>query len=185
MAGGTLESTLSSHNAQFFDWFALTFNESGSSRISVLDVGGGDGITGTVLRELLGPSGGRLNYTCIDSTPISTDCAAYDGTALSYPDNSYDLVIFKFVLHHAADNTVGLLQDALRVRRAYVAVTEDLKAETETQAKRNMIHDFQGVFRGRLEWEKLFELVGFSIDTSEVISTALDSDVARHFWVLN
>jgi hypothetical protein len=103
-----------------------------------------------------------------------------EGTHLEYENDSFDVVFFSYILHHAADNTIQLLRDAHRIARKYVAVTEDPKnvaADRQWAYK----HDDKGTFRGRKEWRELFSLIGFSI----VHETALDDHVhSRDFFLL-
>lgn len=48
----------------------------------------------------------------------------YDGRRFPFPDNSFDTVLFCFVLHHSEDQD-RLLAEALRVSRKYVILLED------------------------------------------------------------
>jgi SAM-dependent methyltransferase len=104
----------------------------------------------------------------------------FDGTHLEYADDSFDMVLFSYVLHHAADDTLQLLRDAKRIARRYVAITEDPK-ETPDDFYWAYKHDRAGTFRGRREWLELFELMGFSVVHEEPLDPHIHS---RHFYLL-
>jgi SAM-dependent methyltransferase len=102
------------------------------------------------------------------------------GTHLEYVDNSFDLVLFCYVLHHAGENTIQLLQDAHRIARKYVIVLEDPK-ETDNDCLWAYVHDRRGTFRGLKEWRDMFSAIGFSL----IYEKELDGDPhTRHFFLL-
>src|SRR6185436_5507255 len=50
----------------------------------------------------------------------------YDGQALPFPDDRFDLVMLNFVLHHVPDERkIRLVREALRVARGKVFILED------------------------------------------------------------
>jgi len=131
-----------------------------SGAVSILDVGGGRGAAKPHLESAVRPN--RLDYSCIDVTYTNGVCSTFSGSLLPFQDKSQDLVVFHYVLHHAADgDTITLLQEAYRVTRKYVMVAEDLQGETPERGLRNFFHEATGLFRGQKEWRQLFELVGF------------------------
>merc|ERR1719399_877066 len=106
-------------NKHLVDWFSNHFHN--STRVSVLDVGGGrGGLQDFVSRDLPETVRAALDWDCIDVTP-SKRCKAFDGKSFgaAYEENSYDVVIFNYVLHHVADNTIDELKDAARVAKQY------------------------------------------------------------------
>ncbi|KAH8098275.1 quercetin 2,3-dioxygenase [Aureococcus anophagefferens] len=86
----------------------------------------------------------------------------FDGRTVPAPDDSYDVVCFTYVLHHAAGATIKLLREARRVSKRYVVVLEDLQ-ETAADAENAHAHEPLGAFRTREEWVDLFVLLGFSV----------------------
>lgn len=177
----------SAHNAPFVQW--LRHFQRPAKPMKVLDVGGGNGQLHQNLRDEWPAD--SFTYDCID-VHASGRCKQYNGQSLPYEDNSKDLVVFKYVLHHAADNTLGLLREASRVSNGLVVVCEDLKGETEAEAKRNEVHDWHGTFRGASEWEQLFGMLGFRIVQSTQITPQpgysgndVQEKLGRRMWVLS
>ncbi|MDQ3563140.1 MAG: class I SAM-dependent methyltransferase [Pseudomonadota bacterium] len=146
---------------------------------SWLDVGANTGAVSLYLSEILDSS----NFELCDITVARRSnfpVKKIAGTHLDYESNSFDLVFFSYVLHHAADNTIQLLRDAHRIARKYVVVTEDPK-ETQDDYLWAYMHDRGGTFRGRKEWRELFSTLGFSV----VYEKALDCQPhSRHFFLL-
>ena len=129
-----------------------------------------------------------MDWDCIDVT-ASHECQAFNGKDLgkAYRDKSYDVVIFNWVLHHAGDNTIGLLREAKRVAKDFILIQEDLKGETPAEAKRNYDHEWAGTFRGDAEWKAIFSLLDLSLvrDVSLPANcSGMPSHVHRTFYVL-
>jgi Methyltransferase domain len=161
----------------FFSYFASHAESLKGS--SWLDVGADRGAVSLYLSEILDST----NFELCDVT-LAPRCnfpvKQITGTQLDYECNSFDLVLFSYVLHHAADDTIQLLRDAQRIARKYVVVTEDPK-ETEADYFWAYAHDKRGTFRGRKEWRQLFSITGFSL----VHEKALNCEVhSRHFFLL-
>ena len=161
----------------FFSYFVA--HADSFRRCSWLDVGAGTGAVSLYLSEILGSTNFELcdvSVAARSSFPVKQ----IDGTHLNHESNSFDLVFFSYVLHHAGDNTIQLLRDAHRIARRYVAVTEDPK-ETAEDYLWAYKHDKQGTFRGLKEWKELFSTMDFSL----VYEIALDCRVhSRHFFLL-
>ncbi len=147
---------------------------------SWLDVGAGTGALSVYLSNILRSENFELCDVCPphnSNFPIRQ----IDGTHLDYESDSFDLVFFNYVLHHAGDNTIPLLRDAHRIARRYVVITEDPK-ENSQDSLWAYKHDERGTFRGLREWKELFTLIGFST----VFETPLDDHVhKRHFFLLS
>lgn len=146
---------------------------------SWLDVGAGTGALSVYLSEMLVSSAFTL---CDVITPARANAPVrrIDGNGLDYADKSHDLVFFNYVLHHAADHTIALLNDARRIARRYVIITEDPK-ERVADCVWAYAHDRRATFRGLCEWRALFALMGFRL----VYELPLQSRVhSRHLFVL-
>jgi SAM-dependent methyltransferase len=147
---------------------------------SWLDVGADKGALSLYLSEMLESRTFELTDVTVPSSgnfPVKQMA----GTKLDYECNSFDLVLFSYVLHHAGDDTIQLLRDARRIARNYVFVTEDLR-QTEEDCVWAYAHDRWGTFRGRKEWLQLFSVIGFSL----IYDKALNSDVhSRHLFILS
>ena len=139
--------------------------------MSVLDVGAGGGEVDAFLQSKY-----KVKITAIDVTPPSKNVwrfskvkfpvKVFDGKHLKFEDNSFDVVLFNSVLHHAAKNTPSLLKDAARVSRRWILLNEDTsvtdstilsKEDIDFIEARNLQHERYGVFRTVGEWTSLLE----------------------------
>jgi len=121
---------------------------------SLLDLGCGTLHLGARLAER------GLKVTALDARPhlgyvnlwlIGVPCARrvaarhgidyrhYDGQRLPFPDQSFDVVLLAFVLHHAA-NWPTVLDEAVRVSKRGVILLEDTP-ETPAERLRNSVSD--------------------------------------------
>lgn len=88
---------------------------------SCLDVGAGDGRVGRAVADRLGAS-----ITGVDVEPQSTSAipiVRFDGEALPFDRDAFDVVLLADVLHHARA-PLALLTEALRVARRAVVVKD-------------------------------------------------------------
>ena len=112
----------------------------------------------------------------------------YDGTTLPFTASSFDLVNVGFVLHHAAENTLGLLRQIKAISTKYVLVGEDIADQHYPQAwhRRNFEHHPGGMFRSDVEWRQLFALFGYKLLAQHVVRRVDDCDgrVYRTIYVL-
>ena len=95
----------------------------------------------------------------------------FDGAHIPRPDRSCSLTLFTYVLHHAANNTYTLLQEAARVTppTGYVLISEDLAAPTDPErTARNLAHDSHGIFRTADDWLSLLPAMGLRVEEREV-----------------
>jgi len=67
---------------------------------------------------------------------------------------SHDAVSLMSVMHHAAEQTVSLLQQAANISRKHIIIGEDTDVGTNHHALR--VHDPSGHFRTDDEWKLLF-----------------------------
>ena len=153
----------------------------GASRLSLVDVGAGTGtlsaivaavldspelrlvdIDNTETNKGLGSNAAALFSRSFDAFSAKHPVQTFDGRTLDFDDDQYDVALLTYVLHHAAGDTIQLLQEAKRVARRYVIVLEDV-IDTEDDAKNAFAHDPRGTFRHRKEWDALFDLLGFDV----------------------
>ena len=126
-------------------WFQRTL-QNATHPFKVLVVGGGDGQKTLTLRQTYSdPAVSNVAHTfeCVDvAYATGSLCRRFDGEHLAFPDRSQNIVFFSYVLHHAADHTLALLQEAKRVARrgAFIAVLEDLKADSTLMQRAEAVH---------------------------------------------
>lgn len=113
------------------------------------------------------------------------DRLTYDGEMLPFEPLTYDVVIIGFVLHHAAENTLGLLKQVQAIACSDVLILEDLGSPDYPKSWlfRNASHQPGGVFRDDKEWRQLFELLSFDLVRAIVIRRHDDPD-GRPYRVL-
>ena len=134
----------------------------------VLDVGCGNGFIAHHLTALLGTSAVGTDVEDITQVPINY--RGYDRTHLPAEDNSFDAVLFCYVLHHAED-AGAMLKEMRRVLRSgglgviyedipalwwdrFICWTHNLKWRNRTGAC---------TFRSESQWRSLFESSGFEV----------------------
>lgn len=89
---------------------------------TVLDIGAGSGRFGKAVQERLG-----VQVTGVDVCDYSDHTIpffVYDGKQLPFPDKTFDVIFFAFVLHHTQDQEI-LLKEACRVAREQIIIFED------------------------------------------------------------
>lgn len=95
----------------------------------------------------------------------SSSAMKYDGKVLPFESNTFDLINVGFVLHHASENTLGLLKQIKAISRKYVIIGEDVAAQDYPMSwhERNWIHHPGGLFRSDVEWRQLFEIFNLKL----------------------
>lgn len=162
----------------FFTYFAS--HAAALQGSSWLDVGADTGAVSLYLSELLGSKNFELCDVSVAPRALFP-VRRITGASLDYAPDSFDLVFFSYVLHHAADDTIQLLRDARKIARRYIVVTEDPKENADDYYWAYM-HDKRGTFRGCKEWRQLFDVVGLTIVHDEALNAELHS---RHMFVLD
>lgn len=161
----------------FYSW--LNRNRHQFKDMSWLDVGADTGCVSAYMEEYLESTKHELIDVRVNPDHNFT-VHAFPGESLPYPDNSFDIVLFSFVLHHAAASQTQLLLDAKRVARHHVFVLEDPR-ETANDVRWAREHDKNGIFRSLSEWRELFQKVGLEIQHEEALGDMIHS---RHFFHL-
>ena len=130
-----------------------------AKQLRVLDVGG---ITFGNLAKLYG-----WKYASVDiEASLSTGNGGhmqhadlfYDGRNLPFGEDSFDIVILSFVLHHAAENTLPLLRQVRAIATSFVIIGEDLMTLEHHPDWLRRLYDHQpgGLYRSDEEWRTLF-----------------------------
>ena len=140
------------------------------TNLSLVDVGAGGaeitsylthkyGLSSRAL-DILPPDQNRFSLRRNEQTAAQVPMVpveVFDGSHLPCKDNSADMVLFNSVLHHAADDTEMLLQEAARVSRRWIVVLDDLNIPSNKNVvARHHAHDPHGKFRRLDEWYNLF-----------------------------
>ncbi|MCE9574731.1 MAG: methyltransferase domain-containing protein [Deltaproteobacteria bacterium] len=138
----------------------------------VLDVGAWDGRLGRLLRDRKRCD--VILTDVVDKNATDLPLRVFDGTTLPLDDGTRDVVLFVYVLHHAADD-LALLREARRVCAAggRVVVAED---QVETRRERIITIGFhvwlftvtlmgwRGQFRRAEAWRARFAEAGLTVD---------------------
>jgi SAM-dependent methyltransferase len=155
----------------------------------VLDVGAWRCYLGQLLRERLGCD--VLSLDVVNANKTDMPFQLFDGKVLPVDAQSYDVVLYLYVLHHAADHP-ALLREANRVLRdgGCLLVAEDSVDGIWNRALTVGFHVWlwlvtgmtcDGKFRATDQWNKQFHAAGFEI--RETIY--LGHHLGRFFWPNN
>lgn len=90
---------------------------------SVLDVGCGTGLLSAHVQEMYGVR--VCGVDVIDSRQAQVPFQTFDGTAIPFPDKSFDHLVLSEVLHHS-HNPMALVRECVRVARRRIIVFEDM-----------------------------------------------------------
>jgi ubiquinone/menaquinone biosynthesis C-methylase UbiE len=157
----------------------------------VLDVGCGNGYIAHHLSAMLGARVRGIDLE--DTTEAPIDYLRYDGLRFPAEDNSFDAVLFCYVLHHAQDVGV-IIREMRRVLRdgGLAIIYEDIP-ETWWDRFVCSIHNRQWkdrtgscTFRLEPEWRQLFRASGFEVARERQLSRMrnLTHPVRRRSFVL-
>lgn len=157
----------------------------------ILDVGCGNGFIAHHLSALLGTS--TVGLDVAETTTAKINYRQFDGRHFPLPDQSFDAVLFCYVLHHAQDARL-VLNEARRVLRdgGRVVIYEDNPAHWWDRAvcwSHNL--QWQGktgkcTFKGDNAWRTVFDLAGFEVVNQRRLSRwrNMAHPVSRNFFVL-
>ena len=184
-------------DVSLYDWFGKLANDTGKvdKKLTILDIGGGYGEKGNMI-EKMNPHTYKYHY--VDITAQGR-CKEFDGNKLPHvADNSYDIVMFVYALHHAGDAVFSLLREAKRVAKRHVVVLDDLMGTTDHTL------DFQFghggcqndpneprvcMFRSDKEYREIFGLldlkISYAADVKELINCEPNYKIPRGLYVLN
>ena len=161
----------------------------------ILDLGCGSGIVGKAFQDFFKAKiiGVDIRDFRVENIPFQI----FDGKKLPFSDNSFDIVLINYVLHHSG-NPVALLKEAKRMTKGKIIVFEDLfegflsklickihgitfdrffgnptktsfNTELPKEAKVKMRTKFS--FASEKGWEKIFKELGLNVIHREIRHT--------------
>jgi ubiquinone/menaquinone biosynthesis C-methylase UbiE len=157
----------------------------------VLDVGCGNGFIAHHLSAMLGASVVGIDLETSAGAPI--DYRRYNGAQFPVMDESFDAVLFCYVLHHAQNVSVTLNEMRRVLREGGRAIIyEDIPGtwwDRGVCCWHNLLWKRRTgscSFRNESEWRALFESLGFEIISERRLSRwrNLTHPVSRRFYVL-
>jgi ubiquinone/menaquinone biosynthesis C-methylase UbiE len=89
----------------------------------ILDLGCGSGIVASEFKKFFGTKIEGVDI--VDKRVIQMPFTLYDGKNIPLSDNSFDVVLINFVLHHCED-PIKVLSEAKRVAKGKIIIYEDL-----------------------------------------------------------
>jgi len=157
---------------------------------SVLDVGGADYFDLCKKHEIYYKS---LNIDEAQNTGTGgyhkkQHTITYDGKQIPFEQNTFELVIVNFVLHHTPDNALDLLRQIRNISTKYILIGEDISSLDYALKwhNRNFEHQPGGIFRSDNEWKTLFDLYKMKLLTQYVIhrNDDIDNNIYRTMYLL-
>lgn len=145
----------------------------------VLDVGSGMGLVADLVWKNI-----TKNIKCIDVIDINRSrvpLSIYDGKYIPFPDESFDIVLCAFVLHHMTHQEI-LINEMIRTTRSKIIVLEDTPLNIIDRLF-NLNHAITSKikyrsgkmkFRNVEEWKSLFSGLGLTI--ANVVEIGKDRD---------
>jgi len=154
---------------------------------SMLDVGAGDGVLASMLRDELDLKVRAVDIEARELADLKVE--VYDGLHLPLDDKSVDCTICVAVLHHCND-PMAVLREIRRVTRSRFLLVEDLFDSAWDRTCVIGFHHYlnwiesmpfrRDGFASRADWQKRLESTGF-----RVIETRLIGKAVRAFPVIN
>lgn len=137
---------------------------------SLLDVGTGNGDVGRALARALGASFRGVDVVVSDRTPA--DVTRFDGVALPFDRDAFDVVLIADVLHHAREPQ-ALFSEAMRVAKravilkdhfAFGPVSDRMLLALDVAGNRPHGVDVLGRYFRPEEWWASFRAAGARLD---------------------
>jgi len=135
----------------------------------ILDWGCGTAIVGKTFQDFFQAE--LFGVDVQDVRTVKIPFKITDGKSLSFPENSFDVVLINYVLHHSED-PVSVLKEAKRVARDKIVIYEDLPEDILSK----LICQLHGIsfdiffgnptktsFKSESDWEKIFKETGLNI----------------------
>jgi len=141
----------------------------------ILDLGCGSAIIGKTFQDFFKAE--ILGIDIVDKRVEKMPFQIYDGKNIPFPENSFDVVLINYVLHHS-ENPITLLKEAKRVTKEKIVIFEDLPegflSKLICKIHGNSFSLFQkGVgggwrpsktsFKTEKNWEKIFRDLGLNV----------------------
>ena len=136
----------------------------------ILDIGSGSGICAKRISEKLGVKITLVDV--VDKRKVELPLTLYDGRKLPFKNNSFDVTLLIFVLHHAQD-LKAVLSEAKRVTKDKIIVYEDIITRNPFDKVDSFLHGFafnktwnlenEAIFRSEKEWKEIFNKLGLRI----------------------
>ena len=89
----------------------------------ILDLGCGSGIVAKAFQDFFQAK--IIGVDVKDNRVVPVDFKVIDGKNLEFPENSFDIVLINYVLHHSKDQ-ISLLKESKRVCKNKIIIYEDL-----------------------------------------------------------
>ena len=136
--------------------------------VKILDLGCGSGIIGKEFQNFFKAK--LIGVDIKDKRAVDIPFQIIDGKSLPFPENSFDVILINYVLHHSED-PVALLKEAKRVVKDKIVIYEDLPEDIFSkiicQLHRISFDNFfrnptQTFFKSERDWEKIFREIGLN-----------------------
>lgn len=137
--------------------------------VTILDLGCGSCCTTKKLRE----SGRKITSLDVVDKGVCVRPQLYDGHTIPFPDNTFDLGICAFVLHHT-EKQLEILKELKRTCNLVLVLEDTPKTKSEWKyALKHSKSDWGACakcFRNTSSWEMIFQQLNFKILAKEMIS---------------
>jgi len=152
----------------------------------VLDIGAGDCRLVVRLQKIVGCQVVPVDVEDFNVTDVPL--TMFDGRRLPFPDDSFDVVLLIFVLHHAED-AKAILTEARRVCRGRVIVFEDVTSRFRDRFVFRAFHRFLARWEGisypfrewkPAQWSELARSLGLREESSDPLGRQLGIISSSH-----
>ena len=107
----------------------------------------------------------------------------YDGRNIPLENDSFDVIIVSFVLHHTSSNCIYLLQQLKNITTKYLIICEDLCGINYPLKwhERCFNHQKEGIFRSDEEWKFIFKRLDLCLIDELIIRCNRDKEFSNHY----